>query len=322
MGELITLCVREDDADRRLDRVLRKALPELPLSALHRMLRRKLVLTDGRPAGPAEKLRAGTLITLPVYAPHIRAGAAERETGGPLVVLFEGLGLLVLNKPPGLAVHGEGDTLERRARAYLAERLPPSLSFRPGPLHRLDKPVSGAIVFATRRDAAAAFSAMLREGTIRKRYLAILEGRLTTGAVWKDTLVRDSAKRITQVTADCGLENGKSALTRVFPLRHAGTNRTALTLAALETGSGRTHQIRAQAAGHGHPLWGDVKYGSRPVHRKGGFFLHAAEIELPSAWPDDAPRVFSAPFPEAFAVLSRKLFSFEMDAIPKTGVLD
>jgi 23S rRNA pseudouridine955/2504/2580 synthase len=317
MDELITLRVEEDDADRRLDRVLRRALPELPLSALHRMLRRRLVLADGRPAGPADKLRAGTFITLPAYAPYAGTGEAAPEAGGLPAVLFEGAGILVLNKPPGIAVHGGGDTLERRARAYLAGRLPPSLSFRPGPLHRLDKPTSGAIVFAARRDAAAAFSALLREGKIRKRYLAILEGRLTTGAVWEDTLVRNKTKRATLITAA-----GKTALTRVFPLRHAETNKTALTLAALETGTGRTHQIRAQAAGRGHPLWGDVKYGGGRGPGLRGFFLHAAEIELPPEGLDEAPRVFSAPLPETFAALARDLFAFEADAIPKTNVLD
>jgi 23S rRNA pseudouridine955/2504/2580 synthase len=74
----------------------------------------------------------------------------------------------------------------------------------------------------------------------------------------------------------------------------------------MEIGTGRTHQIRAQAAGRGHPLWGDFKYGGKT--RNGGFFLHALSIDFPEGNPAEvpavgfggAPRTITAPLPEAF----------------------
>jgi 23S rRNA pseudouridine955/2504/2580 synthase len=244
-------------------------------------------------------------------------------TGTNLDILWEGAGLLILNKPAGLAVHGESpdrnsrrgtapDTLERRVRAYLAG-LPGSLSFKPGPLHRLDKPTSGVIVFSETLEGARRFSALLREGKIRKRYLALLDGDLAGDELWEDMLFRDRAARKTLVLpagpisepASPADGTARPALTTVTPLARARKGGRAWTLARLETGTGRTHQIRAQAARRGHPLSGDRKYGGLPLPVAGpGFFLHAAELELPDAF---VPLI-RAPLPEAFRRTLKSIF--------------
>jgi 23S rRNA pseudouridine955/2504/2580 synthase len=240
-----------------------------------------------------------------------------------LDILWEGAGLLVLNKPAGLAVHGESrrqtDTLERRVQAYLSGRLPPSLSFKPGPLHRLDKPTSGIIVFSESLEGARHFSALLQEGRIRKRYLAILDGALTKDEAWDDMLVRDKAARKTLI-APAAETNGpvdaaaKPAHTRAAPLAWARNDGHVRTLVRLEIGTGRTHQIRAQAARRGHPLSGDRKYGGRPIPGNAGFFLHAAELELPEDFPgktqgpQNIPRIIKAPLPELFGRVLGTIF--------------
>jgi 23S rRNA pseudouridine955/2504/2580 synthase len=192
--------------------------------------------------------------------------------------------------------------MDGQVRAYLAERLAErpsrSLSFRPGPLHRLDRPTSGVIVFSSSLAGARLFSTLLRERRVCKSYLAIVEGGLAAAEIWQDALVRD---RDAKKTCTAGPEEGKTALTRVRPLAAAG----GCTLLHAEIETGRTHQIRAQAAAHGHPLAGDRKYGARalPGERagRGGFFLHAWKIEL-REMPLDVPfpPSFTAPPPPAF----------------------
>lgn len=295
--ESVILVAAAGDAGRRLDRVLRKALPDAPLSALYALLRRGFVVVDGKKAAAADRVYPGARIVLEGF--ERRTERARKERGAPLSgVLFEGAGLLAVNKPAGLAVHGpDRDNLASRVRAYLEGRVPPSLSFTPGPLHRLDKPSSGVVVFGAESGAAREFSSLLRAGKIRKTYLAILEGRLERGETWEDFLERDAARRKTFVAA-----SGQRALTRVRPLAAAPS----LTLAALEIETGRTHQIRAQAAFHGCPLWKDGKYGAGG----GGFFLHALSLEMGEI-PEvlrGFPRLVTAPLPGEFERAAGKNF--------------
>jgi 23S rRNA pseudouridine955/2504/2580 synthase len=280
-----------DDGGRRLDRILRKALPGVPLSALHRLLRRGRILVDGRPAAAADRVAAGSVILVLDAAAALRGdgsagtfaaapgvGGARSDRGRPAAparrpeILAEGRGLLILDKPAGLAVHGP-DSLDAWARSYLESALPPSLSFRPGPLHRLDRPSSGIVVFSKSLEGARRFSFLLRERRLGKYYLALAEGDLAEPARWEDRLAGKDAGAAVRPVRPAGKGAGKDAITAVLPL--AGAGGFTLLLAKIETG--RTHQIRAQAALRGHPLAGDRKYGGRGE----GFFLHAWALDIP-----------------------------------------
>jgi 23S rRNA pseudouridine955/2504/2580 synthase len=310
-----------DDDNRRLDRILRKAFPALPLSAIHRLLRRGSVLVDGRRGEAASRVRAGSVIEAPgADLPDAIHPSAQHAMPTLTVpgILWEGAGLLILNKPAGLAAHGPA-SLEDGVRAYLKDKLPPSLSFRPGPLHRLDKPTSGVIAFSASLDGARRVSALLREGRIRKRYIAIVEGALDEEADWEDLLVRDPEARKTRVPAGEPPVSAREARTRVSPLATIETRNTlrvygayalqdaaAYTLIEAELYTGRTHQIRAQAAAHGYPLAGDRKYGGHFM--EGGFLLHARALEIPALPGLDAPLIVKAPLPERFQGVIASLF--------------
>jgi 23S rRNA pseudouridine955/2504/2580 synthase len=314
----LTLTAGRDDGDRRLDRILRKALPDLPLSALHRLLRTGRVLVNGKTGRREDRVAEGSVITvsgLPqtaetrarafyARASRVQASASEISVKAPdpqsgtLDILREEQGLLVLNKPAGLAVHGQG-SLDEMVRSYLAGTLPPSLSFKPGPLHRLDKPTSGIIVFSLDLEGARFFSAMLREGRIKKQYLAIADGTLAKAEIWEDSLVRDTDAKKTAAARNG--EKGKKALTAVTPLAVSADGTHSLLLAEIFTG--RTHQIRAQAAARGHPLSGDKKYGGS----FGGFFLHAWKIEIPPR-SSGSPSAVTAPLPRRFRRKIEELF--------------
>jgi 23S rRNA pseudouridine955/2504/2580 synthase len=310
---MILTAARDDDG-RRLDRVLRKALPDTPLSALHRLLRKGRVLLNGVPAAAGDRVFTGACITIHGIEAAAMPDACSQRSGvsGSLDILCECGGLLFLNKPPGLAVHGPGnDSLTARVLVHNSVR-PASLSFRPGPLHRLDKQTSGVIVFSQTLDGARRFSALLRERKIRKIYLALLEGTLGDPAVWDDPLTPGGGRRVSRIE---NTEEARQALSRITPLGQTRGKNPALTLARVEIETGRTHQIRAQAAFHGHPLWRDRNYGG--TGGPGGFFLHALSVELEGTDTElaDFPRAVSAPLPKAFADIAGKLFGFPLSSL-------
>jgi 23S rRNA pseudouridine955/2504/2580 synthase len=292
------LTAAPDDQGRRLDRLLRKALPGLPLSLIHRLLREGKILVDGRPQGAAFRVQAAQEIAVPEAAGPARP--APRP--GALEILYESGDFLVLNKEAGLPVHGAGASLDARVQAYLGPKLPPSLSFRPGPLHRLDKPTSGVVVFSVSLRGARWFSALLQEGGIHKQYLALVEGEIAEPGLWEDRLLRDRGARRTLSSPQ-----GKPARTRYTPLAGA----PGYSLLVLEPETGRTHQIRAQAAAHGHPLGGDAAYGGRPLPAEAvrrarfpapPFLLHAWKLIPPAPVLTGEPELppLEAPPPDYF----------------------
>jgi 23S rRNA pseudouridine955/2504/2580 synthase len=295
----LDLTAGADDSGRRLDRILRKALYQTPLSAIHRMLRQGRVLVGGRRSDAGRRVLEGETITVldaECELPAVEAAGNRAKTGDPtpaLEILFEGSGLLVLNKPAGLPVHGRG-SLDTMVQAYLGPKLPPSLSFRAGPMHRLDRPSSGVLAFSASLDGARLFSGMMRAGMIRKEYLAIVEGSVKKAETWKDGLFRDTKAKKT-LTENRGGNNSEQ-----LKLKHAVTGVSSLmankscSLVLFKIETGRTHQIRAQAASRSHPLSGDKKYGA--AHLSGGFLLHAWRLYLPPPFPP----VIEAPLPENF----------------------
>ncbi|MDR1445554.1 MAG: RluA family pseudouridine synthase [Treponema sp.] len=303
--------------------ILRKALPGVPLSAIQRLLRQGRVKLDGKRAGPGTRIRPGQSISIPARENEDASRLAEPSPEVPppgildiLDILYEDTGLLILNKPAGLASHGKG-SLETLVRGYLSPKLSPSLSFKPGPLHRLDKPTSGVIAFPVSLEGARAFSAALRERLLVKQYLALVEGFAGDEEFWEEDLERDRESGVSRIHKGPaqflrmsarerrGEDLPKRAVTRVRPLVSGRT----YSLISAEIETGRTHQIRAQAAFHGHPLAGDRKYSGRAGGRP--FFLHAwrllktgeAEILLPAL-----PRSITAPLPERFSARIKELF--------------
>ncbi|MDR0719278.1 MAG: RluA family pseudouridine synthase [Treponema sp.] len=307
---MMCLTAAADDDGRRLDRVLRKALPGLPLQALYRLFRKGKILVDHIEAGPGKRIKAGQIIELPrTCTPDPQPPGKTHPPSAPpagLKVLYEGEGLLFINKASGLAVHGP-DSLEEQVQSYLKDKTAPSLSFRSGPLHRLDKPTSGLIVFSTNLEGARHFSRLIRERKVRKLYLALVDGTLLKSQIWEDELIRDKKLQKTIVVPKGEISgDAKTGRTLVSPLASAKGH--SLILAEIE--SGRTHQIRAQAAEKGHPLSGDKKYGGKALPGKtlrgGGFFLHAWKLEAEG-------RRIEAPLPENFLAAITEFFGKEFE---------
>jgi 23S rRNA pseudouridine955/2504/2580 synthase len=300
----IELKAGPDDAGRRLDRVLRKSLPDYSLSLIHRLLRQGKVLVNGKKAGPDDRIESDAIIQLkPVVNHNVKKVNNKGRAAPPTLplpeILWRGSGIIVFNKPPGLASHGK-TSLDTMVKTWLTGKLPASLSFKPGPLHRLDRPTSGIIAFSENLEGARLFSRLLRERKVKKTYLAIVEGTVSGKQEWQDELSRDTDLKKTFAGDKTAQTRGASTIVKAL----ASNGSYSLIEAHIITG--RTHQIRAQAASHGHPLAGDVKYGGRRISG-GGFYLHAWKMQIEEGF-EGFPQPLTAPLPDAFRSQTEILF--------------
>lgn len=224
----------------------------------------------------------------------------------PLHVIFEDNHLLVVAKPAGLLVQGDasGDpSLVDVARAYLKARYDKPGNAYVGLVHRLDRNVSGVVVLARTSKAASRLSASFRDDTVDKRYLAICAGQPSpaAGELRHWLAAKGDAEGVTR-SADAPFEGSREAVLEYRLLESA----PGYSLVEVRPITGRRHQIRAQLARSGHPLLGDVKYGSTrrlPDHRVA---LHARaltiahpvggrplelECPVPADWPWPVPAI-------------------------------
>lgn len=214
-------------------------------------------------------------------------------------IIFEDSHLLVLNKPAGLLTQPSGTaqpSLEEAAKAWLK-----AVYHKPGNVfleaaHRLDKPVSGIVLFAKRSKALARLHASMRAHQARKVYWAWVEGAPTSEQGELEHFLFHDDFQAVIVPSD---HPGGKVARLSYRLLERRKDRSLLAV-TLETG--RYHQIRLQLAAMGCPVWGDIKYGSSHVYSSEGIALHHQCLEIPhpmsKAW-----MVFNAPPPSAFIAL-------------------
>lgn len=187
--------------------------------------------------------------------------------------------LLFTAKPAGLPTvpdeSGDASLLEWAKQWVARDKRKPGAVFL-GVVQRLDRPVSGVVLFARTSKAAARLSAQFRERTVAKRYLGIGEGRAPgSEGELVQWLVKDEHARRVAVHARA-VAGALEAVTRWRVL----AEREGRTLFAFEPLTGRPHQLRAAAAGLGAPLLGDLKYGApRPLPDR-SVALHAASLRV------------------------------------------
>lgn len=278
-----------DDDGRRLESVLRKLLPHQSLGSLQKALRQGDIRLNGSKTAADARVARGD--TVSVWEVLVSPRSEERGIPLPAAwVVYEGRDLVVVNKPSGVLVHpgsgsptrGPEPTLDQMVRAWLQPSAAPSLSFRPGPLHRLDRETSGLVVFSRTLEGARTFSEALASRRVTKVYLAVLAGSFAGERLISHPLERQEGSRTTVVS-----DQGDQAETRFEPLARTRD----LTLARVHLGTGRTHQIRVHAQALGHPLAGDKKYGGGPTPTglDVPWFLHAWRLESSLTPPLEAP---------------------------------
>src|SRR5882757_5298133 len=201
-----------------------------------------------------------------------------------LEILYDNGPCLVVNKPPGVLTQAPAgiDSMEVRVKAFYRDREQKEGNIYLGLPHRLDRPVSGAIVFARHVRAAQRLSSQFENRTVTKVYWAVVEGDVEPEeGRWTDYLHKRHGMPQSIVVPE-GDPRGKIAVMRYRLLgRMAGVG----TWLEVELETGRTHQIRVQCASRGHAVVGDAQYGStRPFgeqfedERLRAIALHARQL--------------------------------------------
>jgi 23S rRNA pseudouridine955/2504/2580 synthase len=298
-------------AGQRIDNYLITRLKGVPKSRIYRILRKGEVRANGGRVKPHYRLQAGDQVRIPPV--RVSDSGPELPTGQVFTrklehsILYEDKGLLVINKPSGLAVHG-GSGLSYGVIEILRKMRPDDHFLEL--VHRLDRATSGCLLIAKKRSRLRSIHELMRNHELEKTYIALVSGHWPKRKVLVDAPLKKnelkSGERISVVAAD-----GKPASTRFKVLRYLSD----YTLIEAMPVTGRTHQIRVHVQHSGHHIVGDDRYGDDEINkqmRKRGvkrLFLHASSLKIPGKPPNGEGEIeVSAPLDKALqAVIDREL---------------
>ena len=296
--------VSPDRDGQRLDNFLLAQMKGIPKSVIYRVIRKGQVRINGGRAKPATRLTAGDMVRVPP------ATVRDNSSGDiPLAVLeliehsicYEAHGVMVINKPAGMAVHaGSGLTW---GVINVVRKIRPGISV--DLVHRLDRETSGCLLLALDGDTLRELNAQILKNLIEKRYLCLMDGKLNHDLLEVHDPIgkyERSGQRFMRVDPD-----GKPAHTTFRLLQHYGS--CSFVEAYLHTG--RTHQIRVHATNVGAPLAGDRRYS--PTARQKFWkekclkrmFLHAHQLQFDTR--NGERQLVSAPLPEELSQLLEAL---------------
>ncbi|MBY5811232.1 RluA family pseudouridine synthase [Rhizobium leguminosarum] len=300
--------VEPDEAGMRLDRWFKVHFPGLGFGPLQKLLRSGQVRVDGGRVKSDARVQPGQTVRVPpmdvdakLKSGPIAGKDLKHSTDFQLLsrmVLHEDEKVIVLNKPPGLAVQG-GSGVARHIDQMLEAWTSPK-GEKPRLVHRLDRDTSGVLVIARTRGAAQKLTAAFRERDTKKTYWALVKGvprkhedKISTWLVKEPTIDGDRMR-----IAKHGEDGADHAISFYRVLETAAQN---LAWLEMEPYTGRTHQLRVHALHIGHPIIGDPKYFDDDsnwdfpggVQKK--LHLHARHIDIPH--PSGGRLRVSAPLP-------------------------
>ena len=212
---------------------------------------------NGQSPKASYRLKKGDLVTLNI--PPAQPCILEPEPVH-FTLVYEDPSLIVLNKPPGLVIHPapghQRGTLVHGLLQHCRDLSGVGGVMRPGIVHRLDKDTSGLLVVAKNDHAHLFLAQQFKAGSVTKRYLAVVHGRMKTGRGEIDLPIGRHPKKRKEMTVLAS--GGRRSLTRWEKLQELGER---FSLLRVSPKTGRTHQIRVHLSHAGHPIVGDPLYG-------------------------------------------------------------
>lgn len=329
MKEII---IRENDAEQRLDRFMRKLMGRATLGTIYRLIR-KDVKVNGKRMSESYILKEGDLLRIYLDDATISDFSQKAESNKRIrrkfEIAYEDDNILLANKPFGLLTHGDAkekkNHLANQVVDYLIEKgayNPRERTFTPAPANRLDRNTTGLVLFGKNAKAMRELNRMIRNDIIRKFYKTIVIGSIKEKCILKGILYKDerSNKVFIREYSDNSFEdldigNGKPIVTVVNPIESLKDS----TLIEVELVTGRPHQIRAHLAEIGHPIIGDIKYDGRVALLQKKFnlntqLLHSTRIEFKDEIKNEYERLsylsgkkFEADLPSNFKAIENYL---------------
>lgn len=316
-----------DDNDRRIDKVLRNFIKDVPLSSIYKYIRKNLIKINNKKTTQDYRVKTGDVISIAAF---IINDFSENQSESnnlqkneettlrkDLEIIFQNEDILILNKPYDVLVHGSDNSLDKQVENYykkINQNKSKSLSFTPGPLHRLDRKTTGLLSFSLSLNGARWFSVNIKNHTIQKKYVSVVQNKLLHQEEWIDYIEKKSDKdnsKFHKVEVSKLKENDeqKKCITKITPVKYGKYKNKDITFVEIEIKTGRMHQIRAQASLHNHPLLGDTAYGGLKLEDfSQDFFLHAKELIFPSENPINLPKTVNATLPQSFLEFTDNFF--------------
>ena len=221
----------------------------------------------------------------------------------PSAILFDDPHLIVVNKPAPLLTQAPPGipSLESLVKAHIKQKYAKPAGVYLGIPHRLDRPVSGVVAFARNTKAAQRIHAQFQEHKVRKVYWSVVEGIVEPETGTWENWMRKIAEEARVVEASEGELGAKLARLSYRVIQRLPHNAT---LIEFEPLTGRMHQLRVQSAWRGHPVFGDVLYGSPrafgpawELPRERVIALHARRLTLAHPISHEL-LTFEAPLPD------------------------
>lgn len=332
--DFVDFTADENDAGRRIDKIVRRLMPDHSLGMIYKYFRKGLVRKNKGKTKPEDKVSLGDNVNIAAFLLNGASHSQPQQKNIKQVYSTLSLGsdlflnqhIRIINKPYDIPVQGGKnislslDTIISQEYLQMQQEKgrSPSLSFRPGPLHRLDRKTTGILAFSQSLLGAQWFSQAIKDHTIGKEYLALVEGHIPHEEIWQEEIARQAQGKSQGFVQSQISKDGKKAHTKATPIARGTFHGRPITLVHLEISTGRTHQIRLHCSYHGFPLLGDTAYGGsaiitrnikkspqgkiaqiqEPSHQD--FFLHAWKMRFPTTNPLQLPPLVQAPLSENF----------------------
>jgi len=282
--------------DQRLDNFLLNRLKGLPKAHIYKMIRSDEVRVNNKRCKAHDRVQREDVVRIaPVQLATREKPIISTEFAKSLLarVVYEDDGLIVLNKPSGIAVHG-GSGLDFGVIEAMREVTGKKYLEL---IHRIDKDTSGLLMISKKRSTLKSLQQHLVDKTIQKHYLCIAKGQPVMGEQRIDApLLRYTvANGERRVKVDAQDEQAKDSQTDIIVHSRFTINEQPVSLIEAKPLTGRTHQIRVHLAHIGHAILGDDKYN---VHDKSGVHrlcLHAWRLDIPGY------EMITAPLPDEMA---------------------
>ena len=318
---MLEIKIDTKNSNQRIDKLVRKVLPNASLSFIYKLFRKKDVKVNKHWVDINYILNEGETVQIYVTDAQIESFQKDESLNKtftfPHKIIYEDDNILIVNKPKNLLVHGDEKdkkrTLANDVLNYLYSKgeYVPNSGFAPGPAHRIDRNTSGIVVFGKKIEVLQQLLDLFKEkDQIKKTYLALVKGKVTEKGRIDAKLEKNEAKNQVFVSKSI---NAKTAITLFEPYKIYKDT----TLLKVNILTGRTHQIRVHMSYIGHPIVGDKKYGDIDFNKKynslfgiDNQFLHASSIkfgELDGVLSYLSNKEFTAKLDEKLDIILKKI---------------